>query len=326
MKQALKELRSSTPACEPGSGHGCAAQGRCRLARPATLLRGRIGFSRGLPRPESVGCRPRHQQGRHAPKRHQLGHAPVDRCALRLPVLRGLPHKPLQQRLLDDRSQHGPGLGQDFGLFSPRCPSPSPRRQRPVSGPRPLPRRLGGRCLERRSDLEVIKQLIAQIGRPAAYLKDGGSELTKAWTCHLEPKGLTSLYRRYRSCCRQHAQARLSAPPGLRALLVGLRPCLGASSSQTLLASLAPHHVPKPTCQTCTVCSPGPSRLLTLSPPGGQGKCPARLRACINELLPACKDYHQAASGAMPKACWRARRLSETQETLPRHPGPGVSH
>ena len=38
---------------------------------------------------------------------------------------------------------------------------------------------------------ELLKRLIAQLGRPAAYLKDGGSELQKAVDL-LEPHGLAS--------------------------------------------------------------------------------------------------------------------------------------
>ena len=61
----------------------------------------------------------------------------------------------------------------------------------PLSDPRPLHRGLGGRFLEGEAIAELLERLIAQMGRPAAYLKDGGSELQKAADL-LEAQGLGS--------------------------------------------------------------------------------------------------------------------------------------
>jgi hypothetical protein len=138
---------------------------------------------------------------------------------------------------------------------------------------------------------EVLKRLIAQIGRPAAYLKDGGSELQKAADL-LEPNGLTS------PCIDDisHAAAGMlkhayQHHPAFERFLSACGRVSG-KLKQTLLASLVP-----PTVRTKTRFMnvhrlfTWADRLLKLSPPGGAkaGSIFARLRACIDEL-PACKD------------------------------------
>ena len=138
---------------------------------------------------------------------------------------------------------------------------------------------------------EVLKRLIAQIGRPAAYLKDGGSELQKAADL-LESKGLTS------PCIDDisHAAAGMlkhayQHHPAFERFLSACGRVSG-KLKHTLLASLAP-----PTVRTKTRFMnvhrlfTWADRLLKLSPPGGAkaGSILARLRACLDEL-PACKD------------------------------------
>jgi len=138
---------------------------------------------------------------------------------------------------------------------------------------------------------EVLKRLIAQMGRPAAYLKDGGSELHKAVDL-LEEKGLASpciddishaaagMLKRY----YQHHPAfeRFVAACGR----------VSGKLKHTLLACLAPPTVrTKSRFMNVHRLFTWAERLLKLSPAGGAkaGSILARLRACMDEL-PACKD------------------------------------
>ena len=138
---------------------------------------------------------------------------------------------------------------------------------------------------------EMLKRLIAQMGRPAASLKDGGSELQKAADL-LEPQGLAS------PCIDDisHAAANMlkhsyQHHPAFERFLSACGRVSG-QLQQTLLACLAP-----PTVRTKARCRPvhrlcsWADRLLKLSPAGGAkaGSILARLRACMDEL-PACKD------------------------------------
>src|SRR5712691_2374012 len=138
---------------------------------------------------------------------------------------------------------------------------------------------------------EMLKRLIAQMGRPAASLKDGGSELQKAADL-LEPQGLAS------PCIDEisHAAANLlkhsdQHHPAFERFLSACGRVSG-QLQQTLLACLAP-----PTVRTKARFMPvhrlfsWADRLLKLSPAGAAkaGSIFARLRACMDEL-PACKD------------------------------------
>jgi hypothetical protein len=137
----------------------------------------------------------------------------------------------------------------------------------------------------------VLKRLIAQMGRPAAYLKDGGSELQKAADL-LEEQGLGS------SCLDDisHAAANmLKRSYQHRPTFERFLAACGRVSGQlkhTILACLAPPTVrTKARFMSVHRLFTWADRLLTLSPAGGAkaGSILARLRACFDEL-PACKD------------------------------------
>lgn len=138
---------------------------------------------------------------------------------------------------------------------------------------------------------KVLKRLIATLGRPAAYLKDAGSDLHKAADV-LAEQGLASpciddishaaagMLKRY----YQHHPAfeRFVSACGR----------VSAKLKQTLLACLAPPTVrTKARFMNVHRLFTWAERLLQLSPAGGAkaGSILARLRACLDEL-PACKD------------------------------------
>ena len=137
---------------------------------------------------------------------------------------------------------------------------------------------------------EVLKRLIAQIGRPAAYLKDCGSELPKAADL-LEPQGLAS------PCIDDisHAAANMlkhyyQHHPACERFLSACGRVSG-QLKQTILACLVPPTVrTKARFMHVHRLFSWADRLLKLSPAGGAkaGSILARLRACMDEL-PACK-------------------------------------
>jgi hypothetical protein len=137
---------------------------------------------------------------------------------------------------------------------------------------------------------EVLKRLIAQIGRPAAYLKDCGSELQKAADL-LEPQGLAS------PCIDDisHAAANMlkhyyQHHPAFERFLSACGRVSG-QLKQTILACLVPPTVrTKARFMHVHRLFSWADRLLKLSPAGGAkaGSILARLRACMDEL-PACK-------------------------------------
>jgi len=137
---------------------------------------------------------------------------------------------------------------------------------------------------------EFLGRLIARVGRPAAYLKDGGGDLRKAVTC-LEEQGLGS------PCIddMSHVVAAMlkrsyQDHPAFETFVSACGRVSG-NVKQTILACLAP-----PTVRTnarfmnvhrlCTWAD----QVLRLSPSGGAktGSTLAQLRACL-EQLPACK-------------------------------------
>jgi hypothetical protein len=145
---------------------------------------------------------------------------------------------------------------------------------------------------------ELLKRLIAQMGRPAAYLKDGGSELQKAVEV-LEPLGLAS------PCIDDisHAAANMlkhyyQHHPAFERFLSACGRVSG-QLKQTLLACLAPPTVrTKARFMNVHRLFSWADRLLKLSPAGGAktGSMLARLRACMDEL-PACKELIQRFRG-----------------------------
>jgi hypothetical protein len=135
------------------------------------------------------------------------------------------------------------------------------------------------------------KRLIAQMGRPAAYLKDGGSELHKA-VDELAERGLAS------PCIDDisHAAAGMlkrvyQHHPAFERFVSACGRVSG-KLKHTLLACLAPPTVrTKARFMNVHRLVTWAQRLLQLSPAGGAkaGSILARLRACLAEL-PACKD------------------------------------
>jgi hypothetical protein len=137
---------------------------------------------------------------------------------------------------------------------------------------------------------ELLKRLIARMGRPAAYLKDGGSELQKAVDL-LSEHGLGS------PCLDDISHAVAGMLKRLYqdhpAFTTFLAAC-GRVSGQlkhTILACLAPPKVhTKARFMNVHRLFTWADRLLKLSPPGGAkaGSTLAKLRACLDQL-PDCK-------------------------------------
>ena len=138
---------------------------------------------------------------------------------------------------------------------------------------------------------DMLDRLIAQMGRPAAYLKDGGSDLHKAADL-LAERGLGS------PCIDDlsHAAAGMlkhyyQHHPAFERFLSACGRVSG-KLKQTILACLAPPTVrTKARFMHVHRLFTWADRLLTLSPAGRakDGSILARLRACVDEL-PACKD------------------------------------
>ena len=136
----------------------------------------------------------------------------------------------------------------------------------------------------------VLRHLIAQMGRPAAYLKDGGSELHKA-VDGLEERGLASpciddISHAAASMLKRYYQHH---PTFARFLSACGR--VSGKLKHTLLACLAPPTVrTKARFMNVHRLFTWAEQLLQLSPAGGAkaGSILARLRACLDEL-PACK-------------------------------------
>lgn len=135
-----------------------------------------------------------------------------------------------------------------------------------------------------------LGRLIAQMGRPAAYRKDGGSDVHTA-VAVLEEHGLAS------PCIDDisHAVAgmlkRSYHDHPTFATFVAACGRVSGQLKHTMLACLAPPkvHTKARFMNVHRLCT-WAERLLTLSPPGGakRGSTLARLRACLDQL-PACK-------------------------------------
>jgi len=141
---------------------------------------------------------------------------------------------------------------------------------------------------------ELLKRLIAQMGRPATYLKDGGSELQKAVDL-LAEQGLSS------PCLDDiaHAVAGMlkriyQDHPSFETFLSACGRISG-TLKHTILACLAPPKVrTKARFMNVHRLFTWADRVLKLSPPGGakSGSTLAKLRGCL-EQLPACKALIQ---------------------------------
>ncbi|HSX82799.1 MAG TPA: hypothetical protein VLQ80_30090 [Candidatus Saccharimonadia bacterium] len=137
---------------------------------------------------------------------------------------------------------------------------------------------------------DLLDRLIAQMGRPAAYLKDGGSDLHKA-VATLDAQGLGS------PCIDDisHAVAGMlkrtyQAHPALATFLTACGQVSG-KLKHTILACLAPPKVrTKARFMNVHRLFTWADQVLTLSPAGGakQGSALAKLRACLDQL-PVCK-------------------------------------
>src|SRR6266700_1238701 len=136
----------------------------------------------------------------------------------------------------------------------------------------------------------LLKRLIAQMGRPAAYLKGGGSELQKAVDL-LAEQGLSS------PCLDDIAHAVASMlkrvyqdHPSFETFLSACGRVSG-KLKHTILACLAPPNVrTNARCLNVHRLCTWADRVLKLSPAGGakSGSTLAKLRACLDQL-PACK-------------------------------------
>ena len=137
---------------------------------------------------------------------------------------------------------------------------------------------------------DVLQRLIAQMGRPVAYLKDGGGELHKA-VALLDAQGLAS------PCLDDisHAVAGMlkrayQAHPAF-ATFVAACGRVSGKLKHTILACLAPPTVrTKARFMNVHRLFTWADRVLQLSPPGGakSSSILAKLRACLDQL-PACK-------------------------------------
>lgn len=160
---------------------------------------------------------------------------------------------------------------------------------------------------------DVLDRLIAQMGRPAAYLKDGGSDVQKAADL-LEERGLGS------PCIDDisHAAAGMLKHyyhhhPAFERFLSACGSVSG-KLKQTLLACLAPPTVrTKARFMNVHRLVTWAQRLLQLSPAGGAkaGSILARLRACLAEL-PACKDLIKRF-GADAQGLLECQKLLKTE-------------
>ena len=137
---------------------------------------------------------------------------------------------------------------------------------------------------------ELLGRLIAQMGRPVAYLKDDGGDLHKA-VAFLGDKGLS------RPCLDDIAHAvagmlkRASQEHPAFETFVAACGRVSGKLKQTMLACLAPPNVrTKARFMHVHRLFTWADRLLKLSPAGGakSGSTVAKLRACLDQL-PACK-------------------------------------
>ncbi len=138
---------------------------------------------------------------------------------------------------------------------------------------------------------EVLKRLIATLGRPAAYLKDAGSDLQKASDVLAEQDLASPCIDDISHAAAGMLKRYYQHHPAFERFVSACGRVSG-TLKQTLLACLAPPTVrTKARFMHVHRLFPWADRVLQLSPPGGAkaGSMLARLRASMDKL-PACKD------------------------------------
>jgi hypothetical protein len=141
---------------------------------------------------------------------------------------------------------------------------------------------------------DLLKRLIAVVGRPLAYLKDGGHDLQKAIKV-LDEQGLASPTIDDISHAIANLLKRHYHDHPLLATFLSACGCVSGRLKQTLLACLTPPNVhTKARFMNLHRLVSWAQRLLKLSPPGraAQDSTLAQLRACLDRL-PACKAFIQ---------------------------------
>jgi hypothetical protein len=138
----------------------------------------------------------------------------------------------------------------------------------------------------------LLRRLIAVMGRPAAYLKDGGSDLQKALGL-LAEQGLASpSIDDISHAVANMLKRRYQAHPKFSTFVSACGRVSG-KLKQTILACLAPPTVhTKARFMNVHRLVTWADRLLTLSPAGGAkaGSSLAKLRTCL-DALPSCKAF-----------------------------------
>jgi hypothetical protein len=144
---------------------------------------------------------------------------------------------------------------------------------------------------------DLLKRLIAVVGRPRTYLKDGGHDLQKAIKV-LDEQGLASPPIDAISHAIAHLLKRPYHDHPLLATFLSACGCVSGRLKQTLLACLTPPNVPtKARFMNLHRLVSWTQRLLKLSPPrrAAQDSTLAQLRACLDRL-PAGKSFITALS------------------------------
>jgi hypothetical protein len=137
---------------------------------------------------------------------------------------------------------------------------------------------------------ELLKRLIAVMGRPEAYLKDGGSDLQKAVSV-LAEQGLASPAIDDISHAVANMLKRRYHPHPQFSTLISACGRVSGKLKHTILACLAPPTIhTKARFMNVHRLVTWADRLLTLSPAGGAkaGSPLAKLRTCL-DALPSCK-------------------------------------
>jgi len=160
---------------------------------------------------------------------------------------------------------------------------------------------------------ELLGRLLAQMGRPAAYRKDGGSDRHKAVALLGEHGRASPWIDDIAHAVAGMLQRMYQEHPSFATFLSACGRVSG-KRKHTLLACLAPPNV-QPTARFMHVhrlCT-WADRLLKLSPAGGakSGSTFAKLRACLDHL-PACKALITRLRGdaAALLACQKIRKTS----------------